>query len=115
MAEHGGRREGSGRKRVVPEQATAPVDKGIATRVLAKPYKRSDGTIVTEDLAWEEILYGKDEDRALRARIYLTDKRDGKPAQGVFVGDTRESTRELDLGNLPMPASPKSGTAGKPN
>lgn len=32
---------------------------------------------------------------------YLTDRRDGKPAQGVFVGDTREGAQALGRGDGP--------------
>jgi hypothetical protein len=50
-------------------------------------------------------------------RRYLTDRRDGKPAQGVFVGDTRETMQALERGELPSlisaPANP--GHTGKPN
>lgn len=42
------------------------------------------------------------------------DRKYGKPAQGVFVGDTREAAgRELDFGDLPVPS--QLGATGKPN
>jgi hypothetical protein len=85
MAGRGGKRENAGRKRVRPEESPAP-NKSMAGRILARPYKRSDGKVVDEDAAWDEFLYGGDLDRALRARMYLTDKRDGKPAQSVIAG-----------------------------
>lgn len=46
---------------------------------------------------------------------YLTNRRDGKPAQGVFVGDTREISRDLDFGDLPLLTAGESGAPGKPN
>jgi hypothetical protein len=48
---------------------------------------------------WEALLAG---DSRLRkdTRVYLTDRRDGKPAQGIFTGDTRE-VQSLSRGNVP--------------
>lgn len=45
------------------------------------------------------------------ADVYLTNRRDGKPAQGVFIGDTRESARELDFGDLPELITPSQSVA----
>jgi hypothetical protein len=65
---------------------------------------------------WWEALLAKDIRLRKETRQYLTDRRDGKPAQGVFLGDTRESARELDFGDLPQLVAPgQSGAAGKPN
>jgi hypothetical protein len=69
-----------------------------------------------EICGWWEPLLAKDMRLRKETRAYLTDRRDGKPAQGVFVGDTRESTRELDFGDLPELITPgQSRSAGKPN
>lgn len=69
-----------------------------------------------EVCGWWEGLTATDRRLRLDTRRYLTDRRDGKPAQGVFIGDTREAAMDLDFGNLLMPASPdQPGTADKPN
>jgi len=61
------------------------------------------------------VLNAKDERLRFDVQKYLTDRRDGKPAQGVFAGDTRENVRDITFGNLPMPAVPKPREPGKPN
>jgi hypothetical protein len=70
-----------------------------------------------EKCGWWQALTATDKRLRMDARKYLTDRRDGKPAQGVFIGDTRENAPDLDFGNLLMPAGPEdqSGTPGKPN
>jgi hypothetical protein len=91
--------------------------KGIASTVLStlgSPYKGQETP--TETDLWMSLL--ADADKRLRFDVlkYLTDRRDGKPAQGMFVGDTRETARELDFGDLPeLIAAGKSVPAGKPN
>ena len=79
-------------------------DSGIATRVLAG---------IGEEQRWREILrcdltteqrlaLPLGEKRLIEETLeYHTDRRDGKPAQGVFVGDTREGTAALERGNAP--------------
>jgi hypothetical protein len=72
-----------------------------------------------EECGWWEVLTAADKRLRFEGRRYLTDRREGKPAQGVFIGDTRESALDLDFGNLIMPSAPankvKPGAAGKPN
>jgi hypothetical protein len=69
-----------------------------------------------EICGWWEALLAADLRLRKETRAYLTDRRDGKPAQGVFIGDTREAAMDLDFGDLLMPASPNQpGTPGKPN
>jgi len=69
-----------------------------------------------EVCAWWVHLAARDQRVSFEARKYLTDRRDGKPAQGVFMGDTRESARELDFGDLPELIAPGEPlAAGKPN
>lgn len=69
-----------------------------------------------EHCGWWESLLATDLRLRKETRQYLTDRRDGKPAQGVFIGDTRESKVDVDFGDILMPAAPdKPGTAGKPN
>lgn len=69
-----------------------------------------------EICGWWEPLLAKDMRLRKETRQYLTDRRDGKPAQGVFIGDTRESSVDVDFGDILMPAAPdKPRTAGKPN
>lgn len=69
-----------------------------------------------EICAWWDLMLARDQRVQLDTRKYLTDRRDGKPAQGVFVGDTRESARELDFGDLPELIAPgQSSAARRPN
>lgn len=69
-----------------------------------------------EVCGWWEALLSTDRRLRKETRVYLTDRRDGKPAQGVFIGDTRESARELDFGDLPELIAPSQpGAARKPN
>jgi hypothetical protein len=69
-----------------------------------------------EHCGWWALLVANDRRLAFETRRYLTDRRDGKPAQGMFVGDTREKARELDFGDLPELIAPsKSLSAGKAN
>jgi hypothetical protein len=87
----------------------------MASAVLALPPDKEAGWS-GEQARWLELLNAKDDRLRFDVIKYLTDRRDGKPAQGVFVGDTRETARDLDFGDLPMPDAPgKPGTAGKPN
>lgn len=69
-----------------------------------------------EVCGWWALLIVNDRRIVLETRRYLTDRRDGKPAQGVFVGDTRETARELDFGDLPELVAPgQSQPTRKPN
>lgn len=54
-----------------------------------------------EVCGWWELLLVRDRRIVHDTRKYLTDRRDGKPAQGVFIGDTREAMQPLTRGNLP--------------
>lgn len=54
-----------------------------------------------EVCGWWELLLVRDRRIVHDTRKYLTDRRDGKPAQGVFLGDTRETRQPLIRGNLP--------------
>jgi hypothetical protein len=101
--------------------------KGFASEVLAligttiiRPDKTEiHWTKMTRDLAENAAEYQLSllvcGDRGLESANFnkLLDRKYGKPAQGVFVGDTREQTRELDFGDLPIPN--QSAAVGKPN
>ena len=91
----GGPRAGAGRK--PKPKIPLSADKGIATRVLASPSIK-DGW-PGEEKRWLELLNAKDERLRFDVQKYLTDRRDGKPAQGVFLGDTREGAQALTRGN----------------
>jgi hypothetical protein len=67
-----------------------------------------------EDCGWWEALLARDARLRKEARQYLTDRRDGKPAQGVFIGDTREQMQALERGNLPNYFE-GSGNAARPH
>lgn len=113
-AEASGKKVGRPAKPVI--DLSAP--KGMATEVLAsipeqeywRGLLRADLTLLERtQLALGEKHLIKD------TLVYLTDRRDGKPAQGVFVGDTREIARELDFGDLPLLTAGEPGAPGKPN
>jgi hypothetical protein len=93
----------------------AYASQGIATRVLqltARPQhpKRCQCAVCR----WWKLLTAKDAALRFQAEKYLTDKRDGRPAQSVIQQDTRESTRALDFGDIPLPSS-DARTTGQPN
>lgn len=74
----GGRRPGAGRKPKPKIELRA--DKGVASRVLAaKPDEQWPG----EEARWMELLNAKDERLRFDVQKYLTDRRDGKPAQPI--------------------------------
>lgn len=111
FSKHGGSRSGAGRKPKARIEQRA--DKGIASRVLAtSASKEWPG----EEARWLELLNASDERLRFDVQKYLTDRRDGKPAQGVFVGDTRETMQGLERGDLPshFPAAHPGGV-NKPN
>lgn len=109
-----------GRPRIHAEESTPRVDKGFAARVMSLIGK-PDWTKITRETAKnaEEyaltFLTGQNVELAQRFFDKLLDRRFGKPPQPVFNADTRENSPELDFGDLPMPAGPESGNAGKPN
>jgi len=79
--------------------------KGTASRVLASidevAYWRA---LLRADLADGMGLHLEDLDLGEKRLIeetleYLTNRRDGKPAQGVFQGDTRETAPAITRGN----------------
>ena len=115
MPRRGGKRQGAGRKPKPKIELKA--NKGIASTVLATlGGKYKNVTLPSEQDLWFGLLLQKEDPRLrLDTLKYLTDRRDGKPAQGVFVGDTRETARDLDFGDLPMPSSDLARKAGKPN
>jgi hypothetical protein len=73
-AKHGGKRAGAGRK---PDYFKRLQVKPLtAAEILAR---------YPEDEAWGYFLTHEDPEIRLKARIYLTDRRDGKPRQAVEV------------------------------
>lgn len=116
----GARVPGEGKRigRPPKPQIEQRANKGIASKVLAMKEPPADhkAGCLCEVCAWWQILTASDTRLRFDCRRYLTDRRDGKPAQGVFVGDTRESARELDFGDLPEFVTPgQSKQTGKPN
>lgn len=108
-ARENGSRVGRPAKSRIEQKAT----KGIASKVLSS---EASEHWPGEQARWMELLNAKDERLRFDVLKYLTDRRDGKPAQGVFVGDTRESARDLDFGDLKdFFAAGEPGAAGKPN
>ena len=77
--------------------------KGMATTILGTLGTEYRGRQLPSELeVWLGlILDAKDKRLRLDTMKYLTDRRDGKPAQGVFVGDTRESQPGINLWRHP--------------
>lgn len=120
----GGKREpGPGKKLGRPSKPKIELTatKGIATDVLGTIDERSYWLWLLhfdefKDKDQREELTRGDRQEIREALIYLTNRRDGKPAQGVFVGDTRERARDLDFGDLPdLVTAGQSAPARKPN
>lgn len=115
----GGKRPNAGRPKSKAETPEVP-DRGFATRVLERIGKDGwakisrENATNAEEYALALLVCG---DKRIESENFnkLLDRRYGKPAQGMFMGDTRETARDLDFGDLPMPAPGKPGTAGKPN
>ena len=117
----GGKREaGPGKRMGRPQKPKIELraTKGIASEVLNTLGHNYKGKALPSELEFWLVLLAND-DKRLRFDVlkYLTDRRDGKPAQGVFVGDTRENRPDLDFGNLLVDPDPdgKSGKTRKPN
>lgn len=114
----GGKRDGAGRKKQTVETVELP-DKGFATRVLnrigTEGWDKIDRKNAknAEEYALALLTCG---DKRIEAENFnkLLDRRYGKPAQGMFMGDTRESVIDIDFGTLPMPNG-STRPAGKPN
>jgi len=112
----GGKREGSGRRKALTAKLPAAVvDQGFATRVLERIGEGCPKEIKSAEDFQLTLIYSSDIQTSSYNFNRCLDRKYGKPAQGVFSGDTRENARELDFGNLPMPASPEPRAAGKPN
>ena len=115
----GGKRRNAGRRKGKTVHVPSP-GKGIASQVLESigEYEYWRFLLRAEEMADPEkrkLLSLAERQEIADNLIYLKNCRDGKPAQSVIMADTRESARELEFGNLPMPAAPEPGTAGKPN
>lgn len=96
-------------------------NKGIATEVLSSIDEKHYWLFLLHadamnDPEKQKLLTPKERDQIKATMEYLTNRREGLPAQGVFAGDTREAARELDFGDLPeLVAAGQSGEASKPN
>lgn len=122
----GGKRTNAGRRKgekaitaVVAPQILAPVgsaDPGFFTRVLARMGEGKPAVIKSaEDYALDLLFRDDVQTRSYNFNKFL-DHIHGRPAQGVFVGDTREVSRPLIYGNMPRAISaPKPGGDRKPN
>lgn len=108
----GGRRQGAGRPRRKTEGGG--IGKGFATRVLGRIKELKLSNIGSAEDYALQILKQRDGEAHSFFR-YMLDRQYGKPAQATFKADTRESSPEVEFGNLPMPASNNPGNAGKPN
>lgn len=110
----GGKRPGAGRRKPKVDQETMEAP-GFATSVLGRIGEGKPKEIRNAEDYQLDLLYAADMQTRSINFNRLLDRKYGKPAQGVFVGDTRESTRDVSFGDLPMPASNQLGKTGKPN
>ena len=120
----GGAGRGQGRKKNVAEEGS--IGKGFATRVMnrigelglqfqvGKIEKLKAIDIKSAEDYALSILATQDSEAKTFFR-YIVDRRFGKPVQATIQRDTRETSPELDFGNLTMPASSQSRTTGQPN
>lgn len=111
----GGKRKGAGRRKPKPDEEVI-ASPGFATTVLARIGEGKPVLIKTaEDYALDLLYHADYQTRSVNFNRLL-DRKYGKPAQGTFQGDTRESGKPLERGNLPSHFEAKdSGGAGKPN
>lgn len=108
----GGAGRGQGRKKTQREDGS--IGKGFATKVMAQMKTMGlAGVASPEDYAL--AILKRDDAEAHSFFRYLLDRRYGKPAQSVIQRDNREDVPDVEFGDLPMPAGPQPGKAGKPN
>lgn len=130
----GGKRSNAGRRKgnvkdeiaVQAPQILAPVrnaveDEQFFTEILDRigdadighgPRKKIESAV---DYALAKLYCGDKQIEAMMFKMIVEHKY-GRPAQGVFVGDTREVTRRASYGNLPHTISaPQPGGDRKPN
>jgi hypothetical protein len=113
----GGKRLGAGRRpRDVDKWIRA---RGLSPATAAEILERAD-----ERRVWYRLLHSEDEAIALRALMYLTDRRDGRPAQQINVTQVgmsfsaeeiaraREVVREL-VGEAPKQPPTLAATADR--
>lgn len=90
-------------------------DTTFFSRVLSRIGEGKPATIKSaEDYALDLLFRDDVQTRSYNFNKFL-DHIHGRPAQGVFVGDTREVSRPLAYGNMPRTIAGNTGGAGKPN
>ena len=96
----GGKRPNAGRRKLKVDAETLE-SPGFATTVLARIGEGRPKEIRTaEDFALDLLFQADMQTRSVNFNRLL-DRKYGKPAQGTFQGDTRESGKALERGNLP--------------
>lgn len=113
---HGGKRAGAGRRK--DESAKLPdvvVSKGFCLGVFARIGEGKPKEIKSPEDYMLNLLYSGDIQTESYNFNKCLDRIYGKPAQGTFQGDTREESKEVTFGDLPMPAGARPGETGKPN
>lgn len=123
---HGGKRKGAGRPQVKLSRTLKPLKKATAEEILAEHDEigmwrdlltASEITSVTviggaEGLKYHEVNV-PDYKIRIDALKYLTNRRDGMPAQSVKVED---NTKDLNFGSIPIPDEfNQPRTVDKPN
>ena len=118
----GGKRAGAGRR---PREADKWIKaRGLSPATAAELLERAD----ERRRSWYRLLNSEDDSVALRAVMYLTDRRDGKAAQQINVTSTsvtfsaedlaraREIAREIRAGQpraLPAPTAATEGVVAE--
>ena len=87
----GGARQGAGR----PKAVRLALSRALASELLAASDTKQ---------RWQLLRDAPDLCLRFRVECYLWDRAEGKPAQATILADNRESVREVEFGNLPMPA-----------
>ena len=96
----GGARAGAGRRKSKVDEKTLE-SPGFATTVLGRIGEGPPAKITcAEDYALDLLFQADMQTRSVNFNR-LIDRKFGKAAQGSFQGDTRESGKALERGNLP--------------
>lgn len=121
----GGKRAGAGRKptklsvtgnrlkKATAEEILASVDEMEMWQSLLNATQIQSIRVIGDGESDREMETVPDWKIRLESLKYLTDRRDGKPAQSVYVNG--ESDTDLDTGSLPTPQEFESRNSDKPN
>ena len=112
----GGRRTPGPDKKLGRPKSTQgrPVDGNVARKIKQR-IKAEELWVQCVALAYKKARETGNTADLRQCLEYLDDRDFGRCAQSVFIGDTRDATRELDFGDLPKIIAPSKAASGKPN